>query len=387
MSSSEAGSSNAAVLDEIIAAFTEESGIDVTVDRVVYDDIDKVYEAAALAGEQPDIVLHNLTPFNSDWFQNDLVYDVEPFLDEWDLRDKFQPDAIEYWTQNGGMNGFPFSAFNWPIWYNTDLLAKAGVTDIPTTVDELIAASDALREAGIQPLVLGGAEWPVQNFTTWMAQQYLSPEEAEDIFANGGYCENPDAVKGLDLFAQLRDAGVFVDNVAGYTADQMTTAYYNGDAAMMVSGSWGYAGAPAEIAEVTQLAGFPTVEGGEYDLPTAYNGYNSGLYISKSAASKLESIEVFVKFYYETANLQKWVTDAGAILAETPEAIGDVESADFPLVAQGNALDETKVDYMVLPDGFWPAGYDGAAIGAEFLGSSQTGADYCQKIDGLYANL
>lgn len=387
MSSYEAGSPRGAVFAELVDSFKEETGITVNIEEVNGDDMEQVYEAAALAGEQPDVVLHNLTPSTSDWFQNDLVYDVDPFLDEWGIRDKLQPASIDYWTQNGGVNGFPHSAFNWPIWYNMDMLGKAGVTELPTTVDELIDTAKALRAAGMQPLVIGGAEWPIQNFTTWMAQQYLAPDDAETLFAEGGYCANPDAVKGLDLLTELRDEGVFVDNAAGYTADQMMTAYFSGEAAMLVSGSWGYASAPPDIAAVTQLSGFPVVDGGEYDLPTAYNGYNGGIYISKSAEPRLDAVEQFVTYLFEQENLQKFVTEAGDILAVTSEALGDVAADDFPLVGVGNTLDETKVDFMVLPDGFWPAGYDGAAVGAEMLGSSSSGAEYCQKLDELYANL
>ncbi len=385
MSSYEAGSPRGTSFETMVAAFKEETGIDVQVEVVNGEDMETVYEAAALAGEQPDMVFHNLTPSTSDWFQNDLVYDVGPFLDEWGIGDKLQPASIEYWTQNGGVNGFPHSAFNWPLWYNMEMLGEAGITEVPQSVDDLIAAAQALRENGMQPLVIGGAEWPIQNFTTWMAQQYLTPDEAKDIFANGGYCESPNAIKGLDVLVELRDNGVFVDNVAGYTADQMMTAYFNGDAAMVVSGSWGYASAPTEIAEVTELGGFPAVDGGQYDLPTAYNGYNGGVYISKSAEPKLDSIQQFIQYMYEPVNSQLFV-GGGDILALTSEAIGDATS-DLPLVTKGNQLDETKVSFMVLPDGFWPAGYDGAAVGAEFLGGTESAEEYCQKLDQLYADL
>ena len=161
------------------------------------------YEASKLADEERDLVILNLTPSTSDWLPQGQVVDVKKYLDEWGITDKLVPEALQFWTQgDDGVAGFPYTGFNWPIWYNTDLLKQAGVTAVPTTVDELIAAAAKLRAAKIQPMVLGGAEWPVQNFITWMVQQYVKPDEAQQIFTKGGYCASPGAVQGLDLLGQ-----------------------------------------------------------------------------------------------------------------------------------------------------------------------------------------
>jgi len=83
--------------------------------------------------------------------------------------------AIEHWTQDDdGVAGFPYIGFNWPICYNTDQLEKAGVTEIPSSVDDLLAVAEELRAIGSQPMALGGAEWPVTNFVAWMVEQYAS---------------------------------------------------------------------------------------------------------------------------------------------------------------------------------------------------------------------
>ena len=107
---------------------------------------------------------------------------------------------------------------------------------------------------------------------------------------------NADAVKGLDLFAKLRDAGVFIDNVQGYTADQMNSAYFDGKAAMMPGGSWNYTASalPPAIAASTTLGGFPAVPGGAYKKPTAYNGYEAGIFVTPNGEKKLDGIEKFM---------------------------------------------------------------------------------------------
>ncbi len=46
---------------------------------------------------------------------------------------------------------------NW-LWANPDVLEAAGV-EMPTTLDELFAAGEAIREAGFVPLAHGGQSW------------------------------------------------------------------------------------------------------------------------------------------------------------------------------------------------------------------------------------
>lgn len=367
-----------------VADFEAATGIHVEVEEVNNDDVDKVFEASSLAGEQKDIVVLNLTPSSADWLPDGLVVDVTQYRADWGIDAQLQEDALAYW----GGNGFPYIGFNWPFWYNTEMLSAAGVTALPGTVQELIDAATALRAAGLAPFVVGGAEWPVQNLTTWIGQQYLTPDEAKDIFTNGGWCANANAVKGLDLFGQLRDAGVFVDNVAGYTADQMVNAYFNGDASSMASGSWSYTGASGENAkegldDVTELTGFPVVEGGTYARPTAFQGHSAGFFLSTKGAEKIDLVQQFFQYMYSNEVLQGWVAEANQILDAVPAAVAGAESS-APLVIKGAALADS-VDWLVLPDGYFPAGMDYQPAATEFIGTQgMTGAQFCQALDALY---
>jgi multiple sugar transport system substrate-binding protein len=372
--------------NKLMKQFTDQTGIAVQTEEVNGNDLAKGYEAAVLAGKEKDIVILNLTPDTSDWLPNGQVVNVRKYLDNWGLTDKIEPKAIEYWTQGDkGVAGFPFIGFNWPVWYNRDLLTKAGVSEVPKTTDDLIAAAGKLRAAGIQPMALGGAEWPVGNFTYWMIQQYVRPDEAQQLFSKGGFCASPAAVKGLDLFARLRDAGVFIDHAQGHTADQMTTAYFNRKAAMMPSGSWAYSNATPAMAESTTLAGFPVTPDGVYTKPTAFNGYSAGFFLSKNGAKKIDAVEKLMKFMYSQPVLQSWVADGSQILDVKPTVLGAV-TAKNALVVKGNEVTKEKVDFLFLPDAVIPAGLDYGPPGSEFIGhKGETGAQYRKALDKLYA--
>ncbi len=387
MSSFTTGNATGDEFNKLAKDFTAESGIKIDVQEVNFDDLPKAYEAAKLANKERDLIIENLTPDTTDWLPQGQVVDVRKYLDDWDLTPKIEPQAIQYWTQGkSGVAGFPFIAFNWPVWYNMDLLKKAGVAKVPSTTDELIDTSAKLRAAGIQPMALSGGEWPVQNFVTWMVQQYVQPAEAQQLFSKGGYCASPRAVQGLDLFGRLRDAGVFIDNAQGYSADQMTTAFFNGRAAMMPSGSWAYTTAPAAIGKVTTLGGFPVTPGGVYTKPTAFEGYSAGFFLSPKGEKKIDAVEKFMKFMYSQKSLQGWIGDASQILDAKPEAVGEVKTSNA-LALKGVAVKKDTVDFLLLPDNYIPAGFDYQPVATEFLGhKGETGAEFCKKLDKLYTD-
>lgn len=385
LSSWTTGNATGDQINKNIADFTAKTGIEVEVQEVNNDDVDTTFEASSLAGEEADMVILNFTPSSVDWLPDGLTVDVAQYLDEWGFKDRIQPGAIDYWTNENGVNGFPFIGFNWPIWYNKSLFDKAGVA-IPTTFEELITASKALRAAGVQPFALGGKDWTSQNFITWLGQQYVAPERTVEVFSKGEWCD-PDVVKGLNLMARMRDEGVFVDNIAGYDGDQMTNAYFTGVAAMMPSGSWAYTSAPAEVAAVTELAGFPVPDGGHYDKPSAYNGHSAGFWITRGGADNAEAIKQFLQYMYSPDVLKGWVSEANQILDATADAVAGA-SSDAPLVIKGATVTDANTSFLVLPDAYLPPNTDwGPTIASEFLGTAgATGEDLCAKLEQQYAN-
>lgn len=386
MSSMTTGTPQGDQLAKNIAAFEDETGITVDVQDASSDDLPKAFEAASLAGSEADIVIQNYTPTQKDWLADGLVADVSGYVSDWGLTDKLQSGAVEFWSSSGdGMAGLPFIGFNWPIWYNMDLLNQAGVTEVPATFDDLLSASAALRDAGIQPFALGGKDWTAQNFVTWVGQQYVEPADMESVFSEGAWCE-ADVVKGLDLLTQMRDDKVFIDNVAGYTADDMSSAFFTGQAAMMPSGSWSYTAAPTDIAENTVLGGFPSVDGGVYDMPSAFQGHSAGFYITPNGEEKIDAIEQFFTYLYTPDVLKGWVSDASQVLDVDPSLL-EGASSSAPLTILGAGLSDANTSFLLLPDSYLPANTDWGPLLSQFLGETgTTGADLCQTLEAQYQN-
>lgn len=366
--------------------FTKETGVPVKVVEGA-DKVPDLYETSVLGGQEADIVLTNLAEKSTGWVRNGVALPVDKYLDDWGLRDRVKPEALQEWRDaEGEVQGFPFAGFTWPVWYNTALLSRAGVTAPPSTTDELIDAAGKLRAAGIGPMVIGGSDWTGQKLVLQLVQQYMDPADARKLFAEGSYCKDPAAMRGLELFTQLRDGGVFIDDAQGYTADLMNAAYYNGDAAIMSAGSWAFTKAPADVAATTTLSGFPVPAGGTYTKPTAMQGGTAtGIFLSPKAEDRLDDVRRFVQIMYDPATMSQFVNQAGLVPALVVQGSSD---APNPLLEQVVTTLPDRVDYAVMPDTAVPADKADALIRATAAAyAPDTDAQaICSSIDAVYAS-
>ncbi|QEO08688.1 ABC transporter substrate-binding protein [Protaetiibacter larvae] len=347
------GSPEAEAQQRVLDAFTAETGIKVTLTEGL-ENIDDQVETAVAAGKSPDLVIVNLYDKTLGWLDAGVTVAADDYVSDWGL--DIDASALDEWrvggASDGALQGLPFSGFNWPIWYNTKLLADAGVDAVPTTTDELIDAAKKLRAAGIAPFVMGGNDWSGQKLFYQIIQSFTKADEAKQVMQEGGYCASDSFVKGIELFTELRDAGVFVDNVAGFTADDMYATYNAGEAAIMSGGSWAFAAtvdAGNDVAANTTLGGFPLPDGSVFDAPTAFQGFTGvGFMVTKKGAEAghIENVEKLVKAFYADGAIGDFVKTANLV---TPVAGDFSASATNPLLQSALALGDS-VSYAVLPD-------------------------------------
>lgn len=377
-------------LEETIASFEEETGITVEVEEVPWADIVHVIESAAVAGDTTDLYTQNFTSEFWPYFEEGVLADTKEYLDDWGISDLLEGDALNQWTTpDGVVGGIPYLSFYWPMWWNLDLLEQAGIDEPPATIDELIADSAKLRDAGIQPVSIDGNDWGGVGFTWLMSQLYTGHDVEADLMTNGGFADNADAVKGFDLIGQLRDAGVFIDNAAGYSNSESVTAFIEGKAAGGFFGSWAYDQVVDAGVDPTRIAltGFPLPEGSAYDKPIALRGGNNGYFMSQKAAddpAKVAAIELFVKHLFAPEVLQAWVGTYSQFSPATLEAIGGAKSDKVLNNYTSNELPE-KVDFAALHDLYVKSGIFPIPEVAWFLGTpGATGMEMAEKYDALY---
>ncbi|MET4923087.1 ABC transporter substrate-binding protein [Streptomyces sp. PSRA5] len=315
------------------------------------DDLPQVYETSRLARKEPDVVMVNLYDKTLAWTDVGATVDVKGYLDDWGLRERVLPAALEEWTDSKGrLRAFPYFATNWPVAYNTALLERAGVDSVPTTGDQLIGAARKLRAKGIAPVTVGGNDWTGQKLLAQIIQTFLTPDEARNVYSTGDFSGSRGVREGIDYFVQLRDAGVFADKAQGLTSDTMTTQYNTEAAAIQSAMSSALAKVAPKPAGHTAIGGWPLAPGASHGKPTILRSYTLiGFWISPNGVKKLPSVEKFLRFMYRPEVVSRFITESGRDMA----LVTDTVSKGFPLVAEAQRLGE-RVSQVLLPDLYVP---------------------------------
>ncbi|MDU6152365.1 MAG: extracellular solute-binding protein [Actinomyces urogenitalis] len=150
------------------------------------------------------------------------------------------------------------------FYYNKDLFAQAGITDVPTTLVEFEAAMDSLVAAGLTPVSSSAAT--SQGFNQmWVWYSLVSAGATRDEIDDFMFLRQPvDFSKSpwsdaAQRFEEWIDKGYVGTELGGLNFEQATVNFLNGDKAMLI---WNQ----GEFARIREQAPF---EWGYFTLPGA----------------------------------------------------------------------------------------------------------------------
>lgn len=312
-------------------------------------DLPIVFETSSLARKEADAAIVNMQGRTLTWTRLGATIPVQDLLDEWDLRALIMPEAITEWTtQEGDLRAFPFTRTIWPVSFNTVLLERAGVSEIPQTSEQLVEAADALRSKGIGPVAVGGADWTGQKMFLQILQGFVTQDEARTVFSTGKLSESAGALAGVEHFVELREAGVFIDDAQGFTSDSQLTQFNTGKAAIVPAMNSALALVPRDRAAEVTVGGWPVPSrGAVIDRPSIIRSFNGhGIWISARGEEHLDLIKPFVQNLYSDAVIDRFILGSGRDTSRITETV----PTDFPLVAQSARLTDKQVTPVMLPD-------------------------------------
>jgi len=188
--------------------------------------------AIELAGQSKDLDVFMTRPLQEakQMIANGWLYDVTPLLNdpEMDKADFFEATLALY--NNGEQYyGIPLVTEREILYYRTDLFEEAGIA-VPTTLDELWAAAEALTDvdAGIYGIVSRGLT--AAAVTQFSGYLYSMGGDWMDAEGNAAI-NSPEAVKALKFYGDmLREFGP--PGVTAMHWQQCAALYASGKAAM-----------------------------------------------------------------------------------------------------------------------------------------------------------
>lgn len=154
--------------------------------------------------------------------------------------EEFPPATIEALSDinTGDVYGVPFAVNTFQVFYNTAIFEEHDIEE-PTTWDEFLEISQKLKDAGVIPITMGGADAQVQipvSTESLVAGRYGGTEFAEAVRTGEKDFTDPDYVASLELMNELKP--FFPENVTATSADDAMVLFLSGQAAMYPSGSF-----------------------------------------------------------------------------------------------------------------------------------------------------
>lgn len=187
-------------------------------------------------------------------------------------------------SYQGKQYAMPTQYFAWGLFYRKDLFAKAGITREPATWDEFLEDCRKLKAAGIAPIAVGGRDaWTLAAWFDYLDLR-LNGYAFHMQLMNGEVPYTDARVKKVyQAWKTLIDDKYFIDNPLSYSLDSVQPLYIQGQAAMMLMGTFLSPGLPAATKAQTGFFRFPTVDA---KIPAAEDGSAECLNIPTRAANK-----------------------------------------------------------------------------------------------------
>ncbi|WP_323772239.1 ABC transporter substrate-binding protein [Antarctobacter sp.] len=285
--------------------------------------------ARVVAGNPPTAVQLK-GPGIQEWAQQGALNEVQGVADAEDWDAVLPPALAEIMKYDGNYVAAPVNIHrvDW-FWANPEVLAKVGVTEMPTTWDDFNAVADKLMAAGITPLAHGGQPW--QDATIF--EDVVLGVGGADFFRKALVDLDMDALTSATMvasFDQLRKLRGYVDpNFPGRDWNLATAMVMRGEAGFQIMGDW----AKGEFLAAGKVPGKDFL-----CAPTPGSGFvlnsDSFTFFKVSGDDNLKGQQVLASLimspdFQKTFNLAK-----GSIPART-----DVPLDDFDICAQKSHAD------------------------------------------------
>ncbi len=267
----------AAYSDSDIRAMTDEfqkanPGVSVNLEFVPYEGLyDKIVASEAAGGSGYDVVLFDVI-WPAAFAQDRVLLDVSDRLKTLDKSTVFD-GAWATVNYDGKYFGMPWILDTKYLFYNTEMLKKAGINEPPKTWDELAQDAKIIKDKGIVqfPIVSSWsqAEAVICDYAT-IAAGYGGGlyDGSKPAFDKGG---SLDAVRWMT--ASIKD-GISNPNSKEYSEEDVRKVFSAGDAAFALNWTYMYAKAndPAESKIVGQVGVEPAPGVAGKSTASAVNG-------------------------------------------------------------------------------------------------------------------
>lgn len=336
--------------DAIIAKFEAENP-DIRVVQNQVADADTIIRTLLVKDKAPDVITLNGSGNFGRLAQAGVFYDFsdEPVLET--INPAVQDILADLGNKPGEVNSLGYVNNVNGIIYNADIFAEQGI-EVPETWDELIAACERLKSAGVQPIYATLADsWtavPAFNgLGAYAVQDGFFDEmraEGEDVGTDSPVSFEKDLQEPLDRELQLYSYAQ--EGYRGATYDDGNAAFARGEAAMLLQGIWAVNGIKQVNPDIN-AAIFPYPTDDEQDR-LIVSGVDVTVTMGRDTAHREEALR-FIDFMFRPDIIEEFAASQNMI----PSVEGAQLSDDLSLQSVKPFFDDGRItgflDHQIPP--------------------------------------
>lgn len=250
-------------------------------------------------GNEPTDLFFMCPEVKEDVVATDFAVD----LSDLPIMERLSDNAKRTLGVDGKVYGLSLDSWASFIFYDKAVFEEAGITETPTTWDELVEAMAKIKKIGVEPLTAQAEDAGRLLLGLFASNEASKNPEVEVGLADG-------SVKFADLYKDSMDAwykdviepGYLGQSCLSLTNDQQEEMFISGQAAMMIGGPWTIPDFEAKNPDADYgTFGIPGFDG-EVMLQGAAN---VGIGIANQAKNK-EGAEKFMEYLSSDEGIKCW---------------------------------------------------------------------------------
>lgn len=276
------------------------------------------------------------------------------------------------------------------IWYNKKLLSDNGISEAPSTWDDLTADMATLKAAGVQPISDAGKAGDGWGITRWVGAylyRSLGPDALADVKSGKAKLTDAKYVAAADEIAALGKKGYFGSSPNSVDYATALNTFLSGKAGFYYMGSWAVSAFndPKQNKNGTDNIGFipfPTVSGGKGSADQTPTNVGTDIAVSASQ--------------YKNAKVKAWVDcigkNYGTVALKNYGQITGIKADSSVKVPTLTKLTQDQIDKTTSSVQWFEALFPAAATTASqnnggLLGAGQvTGSQFMQTVSSSLSN-
>ncbi|MBO8163563.1 MAG: extracellular solute-binding protein [Brevibacillus sp.] len=335
--------SEAVALRELISEFEQQNkDIKVDLQLVPFGEAQNKFRTAAQAGNGPDVIRSEVA-WTPEFAKLGLLEPLDSYFTD---QDDFLEAPLNYSKWNGHVWSVPEVTDALALLYNKKMLADAGFSDPPETMDEFVEVAKALSN--------GSDQW---GFYLRQTEAYFS---LPFVWAFGGglidenlqiLINTPGAVKGIEFAVKLRDEHHVTpqDLDAANSYQNANEAFKSGKAAMIFNGPWAMVDilSGEQFKDPNNLGIAPIPAGPDGHTGSPVGGHSLAIY----AGSKAKEASYELIKFLSSKESQAKLAERNGTLPTRKSAYDMPEVKENRIISDFKAVMEKATNRPVIPEG------------------------------------